>query len=65
MVDVMSGLDCPVEGLLRRSGRRQEGNSFSPRSGGGQFHYQWILMGEFIGTTSLGDSFFVQSSGLK
>jgi hypothetical protein len=26
---------------------------------------QWILIGEFIGTTSLGNSFFVQSSGLK
>jgi hypothetical protein len=28
-------------------------------------HNQWILIGEFIGTTSLGNSFFVQSSGLK
>jgi hypothetical protein len=28
-------------------------------------HNQWILIDEFIGTTSLGDSFFVQSSGLK
>jgi hypothetical protein len=26
---------------------------------------QWILIDEFIGTTSLGNSFFVQSSGLK
>jgi hypothetical protein len=28
-------------------------------------HNQWILIDEFIGTNSLGDSFFVQSSGLK
>ncbi len=26
---------------------------------------EWILIGEFIGTTSLGNSFFVQSSSLK
>jgi hypothetical protein len=27
--------------------------------------FEWILIDEFIGTTSLGNSFFVQSSGLK
>jgi hypothetical protein len=34
------------------------------KSVAGQFA-EWILIGEFIGTTSLGNSFFVQSSGLK